>query len=381
VENVVGPPSAAGPVGAAAPKLVDLDAIDRELTALWNRSAAAGSHDAPAAPPEAVTRACMSNLIIFCTAPDAASGIAQEVASIVQAHPARVLLFIEDAQRPAADIEAYVAAQCFLAGGGRQICSEHVTINAGPAAARRLPSVARPLLIGDLPTALWWAAPDAPPLHGRLFDELATMADQVIYDSAAWQDAARGVVAIADWARHADAGRTIADLAWRRIKPWRRVLSESLDPLRAPGVLESLREVVIEHGPHALPEAWLLIGWLACCLGWRPAGGAARPGVDLAWTFQAPHGGVGVTVRHGDTGPADLRRVTVEWTSGVLQADVLSPGRLAATVDGRADSVRVVASPTRSRAALLARQLPALGRDPIFLDTLDIARIMARALL
>jgi len=363
------------------PQPVDLEAIDRELTALWHQPTVAPPHEQVTETHGTVTRACMSNLMIFCTAQDAASGIAQEVASIVQAHPARVLLFVEDAQRPAGDIDAYVAAQCYLASAGRQICSEHVTVKAGPAAARRLPSVARPLLLGDLPTALWWASAEAPPLHGTLFDELAAMANQVIYDSAGWQDAARGVAATGDWARNADAEQGIADLAWRRIKPWRRLLSESLDPVRAPGALESIREVVIEHGPHALPEAWLLIGWLACCLGWRPAGGATVPGVDLAWAFQSPHGPVGITVRRLDDGPAELHRVTIDGTAGTLHANVLSPGRIGACLDGRNDPIHVIATPVRSRAALLARQLPARSRDALFLDTLEIARNMARALL
>jgi hypothetical protein len=34
-----------------------------------------------------------------------------------------------------------------------------------------LPSTARSLLIGDLPTALWWATADAPPLHGAAQQE------------------------------------------------------------------------------------------------------------------------------------------------------------------------------------------------------------------
>ena len=363
---------------AFAPKPVDVDAIEHELTELW-RGQATGAQ-------ETVTRACMSNLLIFCATQEEARGIAQEVASVVQEHPARVLLFVEDAQRPSSEIEAYVSAQCYLAGGGRQICSEHVMVNAGPGASRRLPSVARPLLIGDLPTALWWATAEAPPLRGQLFDEFAAMTNQVIYDSCAWQDAARGVVATGDWVRGGETRQVIADLAWRRIKPWRRLISQSFDPTAAPGAaLESIREVVVEHGPHALPEAWLLIGWLACCLGWRPAGGKVAAGVDLAWAFQTPHGPIGVTVRRLSDGDAALRNVSIEWSggasSGTLRASVLGAGRLGVRMNGSTEPARIIAHPPRSRAALLARQLPALSRDSLFLDTLELARIMAKALL
>ncbi len=381
MENVVNAVTPAAQLVAFEPKAVDVDAIERELGALWRQSTRAPLHEAASAAPAGVMRACMSNLLIFCGTQDAANSIARDVASIVHEHPARVLLFAEDGRRPAAEIEAFVSAQCYLAGGGRQICSEHVTVNAGPDAVRRLPSVARPLLVGDLPTALWWATADAPPQHGELFAEFAAMANQVIYDSCAWQDAARGVVLTGDWARREDAARVIADLAWRRIKPWRRLLSDALDPTRVPGALGSIREVVIEHGPHALPEAWLLIGWLACCLGWRPAGGKIVPGVDLAWAFHAPHGPVGVTVRRLNDGDADLRSVSVDWSAGSLRADVPGPGRLAVRMSGGAGPWRVVANPPRSRAVLLARQLPTLSRDALFLDTLEIARVMAKTLL
>ena len=390
-------PPPAEPV-AVAPKPVDLDDIERALADLWRRPTVASPE---ARAHETVTRACMSNLLIFCTTPAAASRISQDVARIVREHPARILLFVEDAQRPPAEIGAYVSAQCYLADGGRQICSEHVTVNAGPGAARRLPSVARPLLVGDLPTALWWVTADAPPLHGELFDEFAAMANQVIYDSGAWHDAARGgdardvvardvvargvvargVVATADWVRREAVDRVIADLAWRRIKPWRRLLSASLDPARAAGALEAIREVVVEHGPHALPEAWLLIGWLACCLGWRPAGGAIVPGIDLTWAFQAPHGPVGVTIQRRADGDTELHSVSIDWSAGRLHANVVQPRRLAVRMNGDSTPVSVVANPPRSRAALLARQLPALTRDPLFLDTLDIARIMAETML
>ena len=131
--SVTAPAPPAAQLIAFEPKPVDLDAIERELSGLWRRSQV--PPPGQAAPQtetrETVTRACMSNLLIFCATDDAARGIAQEVARIVHEHPARVLVFVEDAQRLPAEIEAYVSAQCYLAGGGRQICSEHVTVHAG----------------------------------------------------------------------------------------------------------------------------------------------------------------------------------------------------------------------------------------------------------
>ena len=44
------------------------------------------------------------------------------------------------------------------------VCTEQVTLEAGGAAVEHLPFAVRALLIGDLPTNLWWAAPIPPPV-------------------------------------------------------------------------------------------------------------------------------------------------------------------------------------------------------------------------
>ena len=62
-----------------------------------------------------------------------------------------------------------------------------------------LPFAVRALLIGDLPTNLWWAAPVPPPFAGPLLYELAEHAQQIVYDSMGWPDPAHGVAATAGW--------------------------------------------------------------------------------------------------------------------------------------------------------------------------------------
>ena len=47
-----------------------------------------------------------------------------------------------------------------------QLCSEQVTLRGGPHAAEHLPFAVRGLLIGDLPTNVWWANP-TPAAAGR----------------------------------------------------------------------------------------------------------------------------------------------------------------------------------------------------------------------
>lgn len=358
---------------------IDVGAVERELTRLWARSGTELEGEDP------VTRACMSNLIVYCRDEHEAERVPEEIASIVQRHPARVLLLVGQSGTQTVDLEAYVSAVCFTAGGGKQICSEHVTISSRTRAARSLPATTRALLIGDLPTALWWASVEPPPEGGALFDELSSMASHVIYDSEGWIDPVRSVIRVAQWAANEREGMILSDLAWRRLKPWRRLIGQTLDPAVEPGALDTLDEVVIEHGPHALPKVWLLIGWLANRLGWRPVAGKVEPGTSVTWNFESKRGRVRVTVRRLAEGEPTIRSVILSWSGAAGRTGATfrlqSAGFIAVEKQGSEAPQRVLARGDLPRAALVARQLPKLFRDPLFRDTLEVSRTMAEALL
>lgn len=399
-----------GGVVATAPTPVDVDEIERALAALWRDAAPrAEPHGAPSAEPsnapgagpknaasaethggpdgDLVTRACMSNLVIFCASPEEARSLPEEIGTIVERHPARVLLLVGDAA--ARGLEASVTAVCHLAGtGGERICSEHVTLEAARGAERSLPATVRALLIGDLPSALWWASPRPPHAEGPLFDELASLTDHVIWDSAASVDPAGGLEPIRRWAAAGGEGPPpsrilVSDLAWRRLKPWRWLIAQTLDPKREPGALESLEAVELEHGPGGVIEAWLLLGWLAARLGWsvRRAGAARGDELDLA--FDTGAGSLAAHLRQISAGAAGLSRARLVWRgpagAGHQEATFAraAPDRLEARLGSGAP--RILAAPPVSRATLVARQLPKRFRDPVFRESLARARAMAEA--
>lgn len=361
-----------------APRPVDVSAIERELAALW-REAAAGREGAPA-----MLRACMSNLVVFCADPEEARAAQEDLAAVAERHPSRAILLVAQGGPRDDALDASVSAVCHLTGPGRAICSEHVLVSAGRGALQALPSAVRSLLIGDLPTSLWWAAREPPLAGGALFGELASLADQVIYDSAGWQDPAAGVVETASWAEEA-AEAALSDLAWRRLKPWRRALGQALDPARLPGALAGLAELELEHGPHGLPEAWLLVGWLAGRLGWRPERARLSPGSSVTWHFDGPAGPVHVTARRLAEGAPDLRALALRWRGGArpgqARFEAPAPDRISVSFGRGPTPELVLPVPPAPRAELLARQLPKLGRDLLFRDALALARRLAEALL
>ncbi len=355
------------------PRAVNVAAIERELSRLWEE---------PSDAPKSVTRACMSNLVILCGDPAQSGTLAGEVAEIVQEHPSRVLLLVADSSDTRPDLDAFVSAHCHLSGGRKQICSEYVMVTAGAPATARLASVARPLLIGDLPTGLWWSHHEPPVTGGDIFRELAGMADQVIYDSAGWSDPMRGLRGVADWVLGDAAGPAVADLAWRRLKRWRRLISQSLDPAVQPGALESIREVGVEHGPGELVSAWLLVGWLVSRLGWELQAAKQGPGANATWGFRSPAGPVSVVVRSVNERSAELERVALRWeAAGASQNAEFSAAGTERLVFGTDSApARSIATPLQTRAMHVARQLPELHGDPVFLQALAVCRSMGQSL-
>jgi glucose-6-phosphate dehydrogenase assembly protein OpcA len=333
----------------------------------------------------------MSNLVIYCDSPEAAARLSAEVAEIVQSHPARVLLLIGEPQQPEAGIAARVLVQCRLLGRRQQGCTEQVILQARGHGVQSLPVVVRSLLIGDLPTNLWWAAPTPPVMAGELLYELAENAQQIIYDSVGWVDPPRGVAASAGWLESVErctAGRwrVASDLNWRRLKYWRRILSEALSDKSAPGAAESITRLVVEHGPHAVVQGYLLVSWASQRLGWSLRAGKVSGGTETTWRFTTPRGGeVVVTVRRLPEGEASLRCVRISCTMDSKPVTMnLRPeegGRLSITLEGIEAAARTVTTPPQTPSDLIGRQLSDRDRDPVFRQSMSIAQQLARSVL
>jgi glucose-6-phosphate dehydrogenase assembly protein OpcA len=339
-----------------------------------------------------VLRACMSNLVIYCGGAESAEKIAAEVATVVALHPARVLLLVAEAGPEAGEFTSSVRVWGRVIDPGRWVCSEEVTLHATGRAVERLPSAVRTLLIGDLPTSLWWAVPQPPPLAANLLYDLLEHTEQIIYDSIGWAEPARGVVATAAWLAQMERGpgqgrwRVASDLNWRRLKYWRRLLAQSLDPAISPGTLESITEVVLEHGPHAVIQAWELVSWLASRLGWHVQEGKVQPGVEIAWQFTGARGPVQVRIRRLDQGPPAIRHLRITSTQdhqlAVLNLAVAdAEGRLAALPEATGVAPRTVTVPPQPLAELVGQQLADRERDPAFRESMAVARVLAQSVL
>jgi glucose-6-phosphate dehydrogenase assembly protein OpcA len=260
-----------------------------------------------------------------------------------------------------------------------------VSISAGGDEVRKLPSAARSLVVGSLPTSFWWARHDPPVLAGEMFHELRPMADQVIYSSLNWDDPVRSTLATADWVEQSGPDDPVAiDLAWRALRPWRQLISQSFDPSALPGAVDRLDRVEIDHGPGGLAQAWLLAGWLASALGWTETERTLVKGHEVSWRFRKAGGELVLSARRHGEGAPQVRNVRMSWQDGGRAAALTFaptvPGYFAATAEGFDAETRVLAARDRSRAALVAAELAELEPDPVFRDALRVSRRLAEDL-
>ena len=362
--------------------VVPLHEVERELAR--QMQALKGDQHAP------VLRARMSNQVIYCPRRERADKITVRIHEVTQVHPSRVLLLISDGD-PAAGLTAAVRVRGHKIDKRAQACSEQVTITVPPGQVHRLPFAVRSLVIGDLPMNLWWASYQPPPFGGQLLYELGEHAQQIIYDSLGWEEPARGVAATATWLEQvertdaASGWRVASDLNWRRLKYWRRLAMQALEPASAPGAVESMTEILLEHGPHAVVQGWLLLSWLSRQLGWKVQGGKVQKGVEMVWRFVAPHGDVAVRIRRLEQGPAEIRRVrfacSIEAKPAALNLVVESEQRLAIVPEGIPGEPRTLTLPPLTPAELIGRQLSDRERDPVFRESMAAAQVMAQSVL
>jgi glucose-6-phosphate dehydrogenase assembly protein OpcA len=336
-------------------------------------------------------RARMSNLIIFCNSLEQSIELNEQIPLVSAVHPARVILLVGEAGPPERDVTARITVRPVGGHGARRYaCSELVTLHAAGSAVDRLPFAVRALLIGDLPINLWWAAPVPPPLAGPLLYELGEHAQQIMFDSLGWREPARGVAATASWIEQVERPggrwRVTSDLNWRRLKYWRRFLKQALDPVSTPGAAESASEILVEHGPHAVVQAWELTSWLSSRrLGWKVQGGKVTPGVELTWRFAGAKGETRVRIRRLEEGPPEIRKVRIacklEGRPGAIVLAVEEGQRLSMQLEGVEAAPRSMAMPPHAPEEIIGRQLSDRARDPAFRESMAIAQVMAQSVL
>ena len=370
------PDNGVSKVKTQPPKPVSIAQIESGLEMLWAQFNQANSDGHTV-----VMRACMSNLIIYCDTPEEAETIGQEIAAIVDVHPARVLLLMGNGKPSEGAIESRIAIYYTALDDGWQVCGDRIDVISTAAVNDRLPSVARSLLVGDLPTTLWWASQRPPPTAGEVFFQLAELANQIIYDNVGWLNPAQGVAAMTRWVAAQENTQIVHNLAWRRFAGWRKLISQVLDPQTAPGALEGVHSIEIAHGPHALPMTWLLVGWLASQLKWQSVDGKRISDSELVWRFKKNHHDIKVHVRRLPKGDPLIYHLLFDWskpgTDGRICFERLDNERIGIVEALSTVSPRTFTAHVPARSTLVSAQLAYRNRDKIFESALKSSNAMS----
>ena len=320
------------------------EAAEADLSALWRELA----HETPDA------RTVMSNLVIFRERTEAEDVDVEAslrdglVVDVACRHPSRVLLLVHarsDLERRT-PLPAAVGVLTFGPAEARHAVEQIAVRSYG--LEQSLPSIVRRLVLGDLPTSVWWTEDlsQTPPLAN-----LATMGRQFVYDSRQWRDVRAGISIVAGLLEHPHAP-DLADLNWRRLAPLRQGVSRGLAAAGGgpagrpdgPTILDApVLHIRLQHAPGEEALACLMNGWLRSRFE-RPSG----PELSVAVSPDAgPDHRLAISV--GDAAAGGITATMSE-----RQVEVTSPS---------GPVPFVVAVPMEQEADAVAAELWTLGRD------------------
>ncbi|HEY5610930.1 MAG TPA: glucose-6-phosphate dehydrogenase assembly protein OpcA, partial [Thermoanaerobaculia bacterium] len=187
---------------------VDVALIEKHLAEMWRTDGT----DAD----DAVTRAALWNVLAH-TDNDREKTLASETLTRVSAAIPQRTIVIRAAPAAEPEIHSWISANCHIRGGGKQICSEEITIVAGGEQVHYVPPLVNALLIADMPVAAWWLG-DLPSEQENYVITLLDPVDRLIVDSLQFNsiEDVKLLVKVSS-----GTNTSPADLNWVRIEEWR----------------------------------------------------------------------------------------------------------------------------------------------------------------
>ncbi|WP_017327266.1 glucose-6-phosphate dehydrogenase assembly protein OpcA [Synechococcus sp. PCC 7336] len=361
-----------------APKDVSVEEIQAELRQIWESKGES-----------VAARAATFNLIVFESQADRPQAFSSTVDAIASQNPCRVIDLQAMPSGTGEILQAQVAAYCPIRQERSSlVCCEYITLQASPESFERACSTISSLLIGDLPTYLWWQG-DLD-LDSRLFQLMVGLSHRIIADSSTFVNPEEDLQEM-----HLLASRDnyVGDLNWRRLNSWQELTAQAFDPPERRTFLSSVDLVTIDYQADNPCQAWLYLGWFASRLGWEPSSRkrhqehdylidriAFRSPSDLAIQVELASvptitttPGELVGLRLNSTDPAaDACTVLCSETTGCMRMEE----------KGGAQRCRIQqVSPIEQQTAetLLSQQLQRVGKDLLYEESLAMVEAILTA--
>jgi glucose-6-phosphate dehydrogenase assembly protein OpcA len=386
--------------------------IETELARMWSRqdlTATVGGQPGR----HLAARTSVLNLIVVARRPEIAERSAATMQSLTGRHPSRTIVIQSADPDGPSWLDARVEAHCVVPReDAPETCAETIHVTVGGEAGRHLAAIATPLVVHDLPVAVWW--PGEPLLTRQPARELLDGADRLIVDGSTWSG--DGLSRLREMAELVDTSRlAVSDFALERQARWREAIASIFDERDFLPYERYLRRIAVTYSTHddtGAPGSTNLVkpiyhvGWLASRLGltvvkplapvadrhWpggpqarstgRGRAPLARPVMSRGHTATLSDGRseVGVVIRPiaSPTPPGTTLRVELlaERRGSELRADVTAEAEFVNVrvwQDGVEALVRHFRAPRRKEVELLAEAIESSGRDFVALGALRSA--------
>jgi glucose-6-phosphate dehydrogenase assembly protein OpcA len=270
------------------------------------------------------------------------------------------------------------------------ICSEYITLRGTPAALERNGESIANLSVPDLPRFLWWK--ETPATDNKLFQQLAHLANSVIFDSADFNAAETELMQLQAIIAQ---GTPIIDLNWRRVSAWQELTAEAFDPPARRKDITEIDRVDINYEKGNPAQALMFLGWFSSRLEWDIVSYTHSGGdYDLREVdFVAPDGRkihtelAGMPTADAGEIPGDIMGIRLLSTnpkancSTVLCSEVAGCMQMetrGGTQSARVDQVTSLAE--RNAEDLMAEYLQRWGRDLLYEETMTVvAKILSKS--
>ncbi len=267
---MTGPATTAGTTGTLIGRL------EKELRDLWAQP------EDPGAMPK--SRVCTMNLEVVASSHELLERYTPVIDEVTASIPSRVILASIEPDAATDEITGSATAVCSVEGG-RNICSERITLKATGNACARSASAIEAFLVPEIPTALVWLG--RVHVDDPVFEDLANDAHRIILDSM--YTSLASLLNVVSWARTQPNAPEISDMAWTRLASWQEMTARFFDHPTCRPLASNITKITLrqasESGARLGPEPALLLGWIATRLDWKTSrlGGKTR--------FKRPDGG------------------------------------------------------------------------------------------
>jgi len=370
----------------------DLESIETELRRIWSTTQLTTTVDG-VEERRVAARSSVMNLVVVATRAETTERCAHVISRLTGRQPSRSLIVAPQDPDGPSWVDAELQAHCILPrNGAAEMCSERVLVRAGGETGQHLAAIVSPLLIHDLPVAVWW--PGDVPFASRTLSGLLGLTDRLIVDGASWSgDGLARLRRLGELVGRPDLA--ISDFALVRQSRWREAIASTFDSPDVQPFLRSLRRIEVTYAARSdgagkpglsnVVKPLYHVGWLAARLGLRvieplgPGRDETR-GLHGAWAGVLGQGRsrVAVIIRpetetaaapSGTTLSVTLDAARRERDLRVVVTAQASTVTVEARLSGRPTRHRVFQAQRRTEVDMLGEIIESIGPDRLAADT------------